>query len=299
MKERAFIQYLQFEKRFSVNTIKAYENDLNQFLRFLFITYEIEDARQIAHFHIRSWMVSLLGDGITTRSINRKLSTLKTYFHFLLRQKLIDVNPMQKIVSPKNGKKLPHYVSENGINVVLNERNFGADFVGIRDYTILQVLYQTGMRRSELIGLKERDFLWQKRLIKVLGKGNKERLIPFAAQLEEKIHKYLEIKKDTFPETTGGTVFVTEKGKPIYPKLVYNIVHRYLSLLPTADQRSPHVLRHTFATHLLDNGADLNATKSILGHSSLAATQIYTHNSVERLKKIYDQAHPKAKDVSK
>ena len=207
MKREAFKQYLQYEKRFSINTIKAYENDLDQFLKYLKSIYEITLADQIKHIHIRSWLVSLMSAGRSNRSINRKLSTLKTYFRFLIRQGSIDVNPMQKVVSPKNSKRLPNYVGLEGMETVLQSRNFGTDYPGIRDRMILLLLYQTGMRRSELLHLKLSDILWSEGLLKVLGKGNKERLIPFGQSIRTDLEAYLTLREQTFPESPENYFF--------------------------------------------------------------------------------------------
>ena len=294
MKEKAFIQYLTFEKRSSPHTIKAYQKDLGQFREFLESSLGIREMNEVTHFHIRSWMVSLLSGGFATRSINRKLSALKTYFNFLVRHELIANSPLKKVVSPKNERRLPVFVSTAEMENLLAPHHFSDDFAGCRDRTILLLFYQTGMRRSELIGLNDNDILWQDQLVRVMGKGQKERLVPIGPHLQKAMARFQGVRKEIFPEPAVPSFFVTAKGKTLYPKLVYNIVSQYLSLLPSADKRSPHVLRHTFATHLLDNGADLNATKEILGHASLAATQIYTHNTIERLKRVYDQAHPKS-----
>lgn len=296
MKYDLFLAYLQFEKRFSSHTIKAYQTDLVQFNAFLQETYAIKQTNAIDHQHIRAWIIQLLEKQLTPRSINRKLSTLKSFFQFLMKKGKLEKNPMLKVIAPKVGKRLPAFVEEAPLKELLEDVPFGDDFIGIRDRLIMDLFYQTGIRRSELIQLQIADIDFQGQAIKVLGKGNKERLIPINRDLRLQIEKYLALRKTTFPNILElGQLFLTKKGKPLYPKLVYNLVKGYLSIVTTQEARSPHILRHSFATHLSNNGADLNAIKELLGHSSLAATQVYTHNSIERLKQIYQQAHPKAK----
>lgn len=295
MRQELFLTYIRFEKRFSEHTITAYETDLAQFKIYLQNTYEISKDEDIFHTHIRAWIVDLLEQKITTRSINRKLSTLKSYFQFLVKRAVLAQNPMQKVIAPKIGKRLPVVVPADRLEFLFEKVEFGTDFKGVRDKTILELLYQTGIRRSELINLTYQDINLQSLTIKVLGKGNKERLVPISHKLNHTLQAYMTIRNATFPLELFNFLFVTEKGKKLYPKKVYSIVKQYLSLITTEEQRSPHVLRHSFATHLSNNGADLNAIKELLGHSSLAATQVYTHNSIERLKQIYQQAHPKAK----
>lgn len=294
-----FLKYLELEKRFSAHTIKAYQSDLLQFFAYLEETYSLTSILEVRHFHIRAWVVELMQNKITPRSINRKLSTLKTYFKFLKRRKEIQENPMLKVIAPKVGKRLPVVVKEIELENLFEKINFGEGYAAVRDEMIMEMLYSTGMRRSELINLTPNDLDFFNNQVKVLGKGNKERLIPFARPLADRLKNYLEIRNDEFGLSTTESLFLTEKGKKMYPKLVYNLVKKYLSQITTVEQRSPHVLRHSFATHLSNNGADLNAIKELLGHSSLAATQVYTHNSIEKLKKVYQQAHPKAKKKSK
>lgn len=297
MKFNLFLSYIRFEKRFSPHTIKAYQNDLEQFQTYVFATYGDLANKDISHIHIRSWLIKLMEDGMTPKSINRKLSSLKSLFQFLLKKEKIDKDPMLKVIAPKIGKRLPAFVEEQKLEYLLEEVTYPEGFSGIRDRLVMELLYQTGIRRSELIHLQISDIDFQGQLIKVLGKGNKERLIPINRTLRLLITDYLSIRKTTFPELIEiGQLLLTNKGKPMYPKFVYNLVQKYLSIVTTQAQRSPHILRHSFATHLSNNGADLNAIKELLGHSSLAATQIYTHNTIDRLKEIYQQAHPKAKD---
>ncbi|MFK8005668.1 MAG: tyrosine recombinase XerC [Saprospiraceae bacterium] len=293
-----FLKYLELEKRFSAHTIKAYQSDLLQFFAYLEETYSLTSILEVRHFHIRAWVVELMQNKITPRSINRKLSTLKTYFKFLKRRKEIQENPMLKVIAPKVGKRLPVVVKEIELENLFEKINFGEGYTAVRDEMVMEMLYSTGMRRSELINLTPNDLDFFNDQVKVLGKGNKERLIPFARPLADRLKNYLEIRNDEFAIGATDSLFLTEKGKKMYPKLVYNLVKKYLSQITTVEQRSPHVLRHSFATHLSNNGADLNAIKELLGHSSLAATQVYTHNSIEKLKKVYQQAHPKAKKKS-
>lgn len=293
-----FLKYLELEKRFSTHTITAYQSDLLQFFAYLEEIYSLTSILEVRHFHIRAWVVELMQNKITPRSINRKLSTLKTYFKFLKRRKEIKENPMLKVIAPKVGKRLPVVVKEIELENLFEKINFGEGYAAVRDEMVMEMLYNTGMRRSELINLTPNNLDFYNHQVKVLGKGNKERLIPFAHQLADRLKNYLVIRSDEFNLGVTEPLFLTEKGKKMYPKLVYNLVKKYLSQITTVEQRSPHVLRHSFATHLSNNGADLNAIKELLGHSSLAATQVYTHNSIEKLKKVYQQAHPKAKKKS-
>lgn len=295
MNQGVFLRYLQYEKRFSTHTIVAYDQDLDQFIAYIKENHSLTSATEVRHSHIRSWVVALLQQNLSLRSIRRKLSTLRAYFRFLFKHGLIAENPMLKIVMPKIGKRLPQYAQASEIKQLLDHLTWSDSYSDQRNRLIIHLFYHTGMRRSELIQLKITDIDFHNRSLKVLGKGNKERLIPFGAELAALIQSYLILRKATFTEITHPQLLLTDKGAPLYPKLVYNIVNRYLSLVTTIEQRSPHVLRHSFATHLADNGADLNAIKELLGHTNLAATQIYTHPSAERLRRVYEQAHPKAK----
>jgi len=285
-----FLEYLQYEKRSSKHTLLAYTNDLDQFIEYLHAVYQIIIITEINHIIIRSWIVSLMEQKITPRSVNRKITTLKTFYKFLLRQKAITENPMLKIQSPKTSKRLPVFVEKDKMDILLDNIGFEDDFEGHRDKLIIELFYATGMRLSELINLKDDDINMSKCQLKVLGKRNKERIIPFNDQLKELLKKYIKIK----PAASESYLFVNRKGKKLYEKFVYRIVNHYLSGVTTIDKKSPHVLRHTFATHMLNNGADLNAIKELLGHTNLSATQVYTHNTVEKLRNIHKQAHPKA-----
>lgn len=293
MELKRFTDYLKYEKRYSPHTIDAYCSDLEQFFQFIDKEYDSISLNELNHHHIRSWIVELIENNRSPVSINRKLSTLKTFFRFLMREGKIKNNPASKIQAPKKGKQLPTFVEVKQIENLFSNIPFPEGFVGIRDSLILECFYALGLRRAELIALKESDFSFSNKTLRVTGKGKKERLLPFDEDLAEKIKRYLEEKKQFFKSETE-VFFVTEKASSLYPKLVYQIVNKYLSLVTTLKKKSPHVLRHTFATHLLNNGADINAIKELLGHSSLAATQVYTHNDIQKLKTIYKQAHPKA-----
>lgn len=289
----SFIQYIQYEKRFSSHTVLAYQQDLEQLSYYLKQEYELEDPAQAQSIHIRSWTVSLIEGGYHTNSVRRKLSTLKAYFNYLQKYHGLQQNPMRKVVVPKTGKRLPSSLVAVEFNQLLDHLEFSQEYSGQRDKMILELLYGTGIRRAELISLRLKDIDWSASLVRVYGKRNKERMIPISANLLQLLKKYLQIREAEFGSEAPDRLFLTDKGKELYPKLVYNTVKKYLSMITSGEQKGPHVLRHSFATHLSENGADLNAIKELLGHSNLAATQIYTHNSIEQLKKIYRQAHPK------
>lgn len=289
-----FFKYLQYEKRYSPHTLTSYHTDLGQFADYLLQTYEITDAAEADHTIIRSWILSLVHQNIQPRSINRKIACLRSYYRFLLSQQRIAVNPMLRIKAPKVSKKLPAFVPEEPFNQLLDGFEFENSFEGQRDRVILEFLYGTGMRLSELIGIAETDIDAHQRTVRVLGKGNKERIIPINDSLWQSIEAYLQYKKTEFGNNNSEKLLVTTKARPLYPKFIYRVVKKYISLITTSEHNSPHVLRHSFATHLLNKGADLNAIKDLLGHASLAATQVYTHNSIEKLKSIFEKAHPKA-----
>jgi integrase/recombinase XerC len=290
-----FIQYIRFEKRYSPHTVSAYQSDLDQFFKFLNDPEQtITHPAEITYHHIRNWMVHLMAE-MTARSVNRKIATLRKYFKFLLREGLIVDNPASKIQSPKNVKHLPVVVEDDKLSAMLDSGEvFSDDFEGTRDKLVLETLFGTGIRLAELVGLKEQDINIYDNTIKVLGKRNKERIVPINHELKLLLEKYIDLKKSQNFHNNSITLIVTNKGSDVYPKFIYLIVHKYLSHISTQNKKSPHVLRHTFATSLLNRGADLNAIKELLGHANLSATQVYTHNSVERLKSIYKQAHPKA-----
>jgi integrase/recombinase XerC len=296
----SFKGYLSYEKHFSPHTIGAYHQDLKQFADFLRTQFEVTEVRQINHQQIRSWLVELMNNNVSARSVARKLSTLKTFYKYLLKEGVVDTNPLSKVQPPKIEKRLPVFVEEKPMQRLLDEQNgldgeridFGHDYEGRRNRLMIMLFYSTGIRLSELIGLKQPDIDFYKQTIKVLGKRNKERIIPITKELSAEIHSFIEMKASAQMNTEY--LLLTQKGEQLYPKLVYNIVKKYLSVVTSIEKRSPHVLRHTFATHLLNKGADLNAIKELLGHANLAATQVYTHNSIERLKNIYKNKHPRA-----
>lgn len=286
-----FIDYVKFEKRYSVHTVIAYQNDLEEFLLFTKEKYEEVDPARISASIIRSWLASLREHPIQPRSINRKLSTLRSWYKFLLKNKKVEVNPLQKILPPKSGKRLPVFVERIPMDRLLHQVEFPDTFEGHTQRLIIDLLYATGIRRSELINLKNADIDRSAKTIKVLGKGSKERIIPISAGLLSRMDAYQE-EKEQMGFDQVSFLLVTKKGKKLYPEYVYRSVKKYLGLVTTLEKKSPHVLRHTFATHLVNNGADLNAIKELLGHANLSATQIYTHNTIEQLKTVYEQAHP-------
>ncbi len=288
-----FLSYLKFEKRYSNHTVVAYQNDLQQFSDYLNKIYELNLASQVRHTQIRSWLVSLMEAKIDARSINRKISTLKSYFKFLMKTGLLEKDPMKKVQSPKISKRLPVFVEEKNIQDFISSFEYAEDYEGIRNKTILILFYSTGMRLNELVNLKISDIDFYNQSIKVLGKGNKERLIPFGRELNELLKEYLKMRKKNF-NTETEMLLLTDKGENIYHRLVYRIINQQLQELTTVEKKSPHVLRHSFATHMLNHGADINSIKEILGHANLSATQVYTHNTIDKLKNIYKQAHPKA-----
>jgi integrase/recombinase XerC len=291
----SFVRYLKYERRFSDHTIRAYQTDLEQFSGWLEATYAITSPREVQHFHIRSWMIGLMDRGLKARSINRKLSSLKSFFRFELRHQRITVDPMQQVIAPKIGKRLPKVVREERLGALFQPGNFSDDFSGLRDRLLLELLYGTGMRRAEVIGLQNNKVDLRAGRIRIFGKGGKERLVPLLDGLRPLLKAYREERDRLYESGPTDPLLVTDKGEAMYPNFVYRKVKKYLSLVSTLDGRSPHVLRHSFATHLTDHGAELQAVKELLGHSSLAATQIYTHNSIEKLRATYEKAHPKAK----
>ncbi len=289
-----FLDYLSYQKRYSNNTIISYENDLRSFFDYIILEYKITTIGEINPSIVRTWLASLKENQFSSRSINRKISSLKAFFKYQVRLKKISVNPAVTVSSLKVSKRLPSFVDEKSIQTLLKHDYFPKTFEGKTEYLIFEILYQTGVRRSELINLKESDINKNSGTIKVLGKGNKERIIPVNNQLLVILHEYISEKRCEFPESLPQELLVSKKGKPLNPKYVFNVVKKYLSEVSTNQRRSPHVLRHSFATHLTNNGAQINAIKELLGHSSLAATQIYTHNTIEKLKEVHNQAHPKA-----
>lgn len=288
----SFLKYLQFEKRYSPKTIISYQTDLTQFQKFLDQQFDCISSVEANHGIVRSWLVHLVESKLDAVSVNRKIACLRSYYNYLLKQKVIDKDPMMKIKILKTKKKLPHFVLENDMITLLDQTDFGSAFDPVRDQLVLELLYGTGMRLSELIGLKDSGLNKSDRTLKVLGKRNKERVIPFTQSLVRLIDNYC-IIRDREVERKNNYFLVLSNGEPLYPMMVNRLVKKYFKTL-NVEKKSPHVLRHTYATHLLNKGAEINAVKDLLGHSSLAATQVYTHNSMEKLKKVFDQAHPKA-----
>jgi integrase/recombinase XerC len=289
-----FFKYLQYEKRFSPHTIISYQTDLQQFKEYLLEVYEVEDLKLADHAIIRSWVVALVQKDLDSRTIHRKIASLRSYFKFLIRRGEVEFNPTVRIKAPKLAKKLPSFIPEDAFTQVLDQGVFSDDFKGHREKLILELLYGTGMRLAELTNLKLADINLSSSTLKVLGKGNKERILPLNPSLVTTLSAYLQKRLATFPDNNSSFLFVTDKEAPLYPKYVYRVVKKYMSTVSTAQKNSPHVFRHSFATHLLNRGADLGAIKDLLGHASLAATQVYTHNSIEKLKAVFEKAHPKA-----
>jgi len=292
---KSFISYLTHEKRYSSHTVISYENDIRQFYKFIEEKYSVYDIAAVNHYMVRSWLVHLMQNKISAKSINRKFSSLRTYFLFLLRQGVVDKNPTKKVIPPKIGKRLPSIIQKSEIEKLLDDIIFPDDFPGCRDKIIITILYNTGIRRSELINLSDNDIDFYSKVIKVLGKGNKERIIPMTDDMIQELKKYISVRDTFFEKQKFNYTVVTDKGNKMYPKFVYDVVTKYLSMVSSSKRRGPHILRHSIATHLADEDVELNAIKTMLGHSNLSATQIYTHNSVEKLKKAYLKAHPKAK----
>ena len=285
---KEFIHYIQSEKRYSDHTITSYKVDLNQFFNFLIEEYNIDHPQNVNFKIVRNWISHLLELGLKARSVNRKISTLKSYFRFLVISNYSDSNPTLKITSPKTSKRLPVFIEKDKINSLLDANFFDDNFSGHRDKLILELFYFTGIRLSELLNISISDIDFNNSQIKVLGKRNKERLIPLTYSLISDLRVFI----NKF--NIGNYLFVDENKKKLYSKKVYRIVNKYISKVSSLKKKSPHILRHSFATHMLNNGADINAIKEILGHSNLSATQIYTHNSIKKLKNVHKQAHPKA-----
>ncbi len=291
---QSFTDYLKFEKRYSPHTVLSYQTDLIAFFDYLQITYGALELSAIPHSYIRSWLASLKDEGCSAKTINRKISSLRSFFKYHIKLGALPQSPMSKIIAPKNEKRLPNFVADKDIATLFNHVTFPDTWEGKTERLLLSLFYNTGMRLSEVIHLEESGVNLSNSSLKVIGKGNKERIIPVSKELLAEIDAYMIAKKALHLPPDHPFVLINEKGKPLYPRMVYNKVKKYLNLVTTIEKRSPHVLRHTFATHLTNNGADLNAVKELLGHSSLASTQVYTHNTIEKLKNVYKKAHPKA-----
>lgn len=291
-----FLQYIRYEKRYSEHTGDSYQTDLEQFKKYFEETKgEGFSPQNVETKDVRNWMISLMKEGEKPTTINRKLSAMKSYYRYLKRQGEVKRSPLVGIVSPKKEERLPVFVRESSMEELLDgdlSEEFGEDFDGVRNKLMIDTFYTLGLRRAELIGLKDGDVDLSGKVVKILGKGNKERYVPFDEPLKESIENYLR-KRETVEEGEGY-FFRKSDGRPLYPMMVWRIVNKYLTMLGQQQKKSPHVLRHSFATAMLNNGAEINAVKELLGHSSLAATQIYTHLTVEQLQKIYKQAHPRA-----
>lgn len=290
---QTFLDYLKFQKRYSQHTIISYKNDLKDFLNFIEENYGNLSLNEISATLIRTWLANLKQHKIASKSINRKISTLKSFFKYQLRKETIPVSPMATITSLKVSKRLPSFIEEKDIDTLFNYVEFPDTWEGKTNRLLLQIFYQTGIRLSELINLKESQIDKSNSNLKVLGKGNKERIIPVNNDLLNDIMNYIKEKHEQ-DQNSEGYILINEKGKKLQPRYVYNKVKEYLGYVTTNERKSPHILRHSFATHLTNNGADINAVKELLGHSSLAATQIYTHNSIEKLKDIHKKSHPKS-----
>ncbi|WP_303920155.1 tyrosine-type recombinase/integrase [Draconibacterium sediminis] len=290
--QESFINFLKYEKRYSPHTVKAYEKDLDRFVEFC--TKMVGDfvVKDVDLKLLRSWVVDLMEHDYNPSSVSRMMTAVKSFYNFLLREQVVDVNPAINVPLPKIRKKLPHFVEENNLNHLLDDDLFDNGFRGRRDKLIISLFYGTGIRLAELINLKDRDFNTTEYLIKVLGKRNKERIIPYPREINQLYNDYVDVRNNEIVNNSGY-LFVTEKGKQIYEKLVYRVVKNNLARVTSLEKKSPHVLRHTYATHLLNNGADLNAVKELLGHANLAATQVYTHTTFEKLQHSYKQAHPR------
>lgn len=291
----AFIDYLDLEKKYSKLTVKAYHTDLKAFQAFVEATYDQDHITTVNYAQIRTWIVFLVESGITNRSINRKISSLNTYYKFLLKIGALQENPLSKHKALKTSKKIQVPFSEEEVKTVIDALHHDDSFEGVRNKLIIELFYSTGMRRIELVALQLTDVDLSLKTVKVLGKRNKERIIPLLQSVRDTLSLYLEKRNALEDVKDVSHLFLTKKGIKIYETLVYRVINDYFSLASSKVKKSPHILRHSFATHLLNQGADLNAVKELLGHTSLAATQVYTHNSIAELKKIHLKAHPRSK----
>jgi integrase/recombinase XerC len=292
--KESFLQYLKIEKRYSLHTVRSYLNDLDQFFAFLASLGLPDNPSSVTSHDIRAWIVSMLDSGYSTISVHRKISCLRVFYRYLRKEGVVAGDPLEKVVLPKRKKTLPVFVEEGALSVLLDNYDFGEGFSGIRNRTIIELLYLTGIRRSELIGIRDYDVDLAEGTLKVTGKRNKQRIIPLVKPFISRLEEYIKVRNENAEKLTNGWFFITDKGNKLYDKYVYNTVNSYLGMVTTIEKKSPHILRHTFATHMLNHGADLNSIKELLGHANLSATQIYTHNTFEKLKKVYKQAHPRA-----
>jgi integrase/recombinase XerC len=292
--QQLFIDYLRFEKRYAQHTITSYESDLRFFFEFMIAQYELTDVREAQASMIRGWLAQMKEDGQSAKSINRRISAIKSFYRFLQRKEIVSANPAAMLVAPKISKRLPVYVEIKDLETLFKYIEFPDNYTGRLERLVFALFYATGMRLSELTGLKISQLDFSKNALKILGKGNKERVVPMTAELKKLLQEYMSERAQSFRDSSSEHALMNEKGKPLHPRYVQTVVNKYLSLVTTVDKKSPHVLRHSFATHLMNNGAELNAVKELLGHSSLAATQIYTHNTIEKLKDIHARAHPKS-----
>ncbi len=294
MLKESFLEYLFYERRYSEHTVCSYGLDLSKFEEYLKGVDEDLDLIHVDADLVRGWVVSLMEQGYTSTSVNRKLSSLRSFYRYLLRKDVVSVDPMLKVIGPKKKKPLPVFVKEAEMDRLLDDADFGDGFLGVRDRMILEVFYETGVRRSELIGLNDADVDFSARIIKVTGKRNKQRLIPFGEELKRDLQAYLLVRDENISEREDGAFFVRMDGRRLSPGMVYLLVKRNLAKVVTLKKKSPHVLRHSFATSMLNHNAELEAVKELLGHESLSTTEIYTHTTFEELKKVYEQAHPRA-----
>lgn len=291
--QESFINYLKYEKRYSSHTVVAYKNDLDQFVQYCTIVVGEFHVKEVGPDTIRGWLLHLMEQGLTPRSVHRKATSVKSFYNYLMRQEVVDANPASNLTLPKVRKKLPAFVDENSLNHLLDDAGgFERDFAGVRDKLIVALFYGTGIRLSELMNLKETDIDARSNLIRVLGKRQKERIIPYPEEINNLLDDYV-IERNKQIGYKTSFLLVTGKGEQVYEKLIYRVVKKSLAKVTSLEKKSPHVLRHTYATHLLNKGADLNAVKELLGHSNLAATQVYTHNTFEKLLDSYKQAHPR------
>lgn len=292
--KESFLQYLRAEKRYSPLTVRSYTIDLDQFEKHLSREGFSGGAGDVSTGNVRSWVVGLVEDGYSARSIHRKISSLRAYYRYLVKGGHADRDPSEKMTLPKVRKRLPVFVAEGAIDRLLDDYDFGNDFNGMRNRVIIEMLYTTGMRRAELTGLRDQDVDLRGASVRVTGKRNKQRVIPLLKSFTKRLEEYSRVRDEQFPGRSENWFFIGNNGNKLYDKYVYNIVRKYLALVTTIEKKSPHILRHSFATHMLNRGADLNSIKEFLGHANLSTTQVYTHNSFEQLRKIYKQTHPRA-----